>query len=123
MASAIRTIVNDLLDQSNPAQSGQQEEDLEGEAEGGPKTAEVPDPDPISTSDLLSQVNFSPDLIPEQHMKLEEVVLKNNKAFSLDGHLGHYGAKVKIPLQPDAEEVSLHIFLFLQRKEQPLTSK
>ena len=30
-ASAIRTIVNDLLDQSNPAQSGQEEE-LEGEA-------------------------------------------------------------------------------------------
>ena len=34
-ASAIHTIVNDLLDQSNPAQSGQEEEDLEGEAEGG----------------------------------------------------------------------------------------
>ena len=31
-ASVICTIANDLLDQSNPAQSGQEEEELEGEA-------------------------------------------------------------------------------------------
>ena len=77
-ASAICTIVSDLLDQSNPAQSGQEEEE-EGEAERGCKTAEVPDPDPISTLDLLSQVNFSPDLTPEQCKKLVEVVLNQEQ--------------------------------------------
>ena len=79
-SAAIKTIVNDLLDRPNPAQSGQEEEELEGEADGGPKTAEVPDPDPISTADLLSQVNFSPDLTPEQRLELEKVVLGNKDA-------------------------------------------
>ena len=80
------------------------------EAERGCKTAEVPDPDPISTLDLLSQVNFSPDLSPEKRAELEAVVLKNKDAFGLDGRLGHYDAKVRVPLRPDAKEVSLPPF-------------
>ena len=70
----------------------------------------VPKPDPVLEANLLSQVNFSPDLTPEQRKELEEVVLKNKEAFGLDGRLGHYDAKVKIPLRPDAKEVSLPPF-------------
>ena len=36
-SAAIKTIVNDLLAKPNPAQSGQEEEELDGEVEGGPK--------------------------------------------------------------------------------------
>ena len=109
-SQAIKAIVSDLLDKPTDATSGQEEEGLEGELEGGPKTAEVPDPDPIPASDLLSQVNFSPDLSPEQRAELEEVVLKNKDAFGLDGRLGHYDAKVTVPLRPDAKEISLPPF-------------
>ena len=109
-SAVIKTIVNDLLDKANPAQSGQEEEEVEGEAEGAPKTAEVPDPDPIPESELLLQINFSPDLNPEQCKELEQVVLKNKDTFGLNGHLGHYNAEVKIPLHPGAKEVSLPPF-------------
>ena len=111
-SETIKTIVNNLLDrnQEDPITSGQEEDILEGELKGGPKTAEVPDPDPIPTSELLSQVNFSPDLTEDQRKALEEVVLKNKDAFGLDGRLGHYDAKVQIPLRENAKEVSLPPF-------------
>ena len=70
----------------------------------------MPDPDPIPSSELLSQVNFSPDLTPEQRQQLEQVVLENADAFGLNSRLGHYDAKVRIPLRPDAKEVSLPPF-------------
>ena len=69
-----------------------------GELSGGPKTAEVLDSDPIPSSTLLLQINFSLDLTPDQRSKLEVVVLEHAEAFGLDGRLGHYDAKVQIPL-------------------------
>ena len=59
---------------------------------------------------LLSQIKFSTDLTPDQRIKLEAIVLENADAFGLDGRLGHYDAKVHIPLRPDAKEVSLPPF-------------
>jgi hypothetical protein len=41
---------------------------------------------------------------------LEEVILKNEDAFSLDGRLGNYPAKVKIRLKPDSNPISLPPF-------------
>ena len=96
-AAAIQAVVHDLLDKPTASPSDQ-EGGESGELSGGPKTAEVPDPDPIPSSTLLSQINFSPDLTPDQCTKLEAVVLKNADAFGLDGRLGHYDAKVHIPL-------------------------
>ena len=49
-SQAIKAVVSDLLDKPSDVTSGQEEERLEGELEGGPKTAEVPDPDPIPAS-------------------------------------------------------------------------
>ncbi len=93
-----------------------QEREATGELQGGPKTAEVPDPDPILKSELLKEVKFSPDLTKEQKTLLEEIVLKKHKAFGLDGRLGHYNAQVKIPLCSDAKEVSLPPFMVSPEK-------
>ncbi len=109
-SQAIQSTVHDLLVHPT-ASSTDQEEVTAGELKGGPKTAEVPNPDPVSKSELLKEVNFSPDLIPEQKELLEEIVLKRHKAFGLDGRLGHYNAYVKIPLCPNAKEVSLPPFI------------
>lgn len=75
--------------------------------EGGPKSAELPDPDPIARSDLLEAVDIPTHLSPEQRTRLEKIIVKNEQAFGLDGRLGEYQAKVTIPLKPDAKEVCL----------------
>ena len=78
-------------------------------AEVGPKTAETP-PEDIAEEDLLKEVGFSEHLLPEQRQALETVVAKHKLAFSLNGRLGHYDAKVEVPLKPDAKPVSLPPF-------------
>lgn len=75
--------------------------------EGGPKTGEAPDPEPIKREDLFSAVDIPTHLSTEQKKWIEEVVVKNSKVFGLDGCLGEYQAKVRINLRPDAKEVSL----------------
>ncbi|KLO04778.1 hypothetical protein SCHPADRAFT_840218, partial [Schizopora paradoxa] len=78
--------------------------------EGGPKTAEAP-PIPCESDQLLEEINFSPDLTPEQLKLLQEVVLKNSDAFGLNGKLGHYDKTfVEIPLKPNAQPISLPPF-------------
>jgi len=39
-----------------------------------------------------------------------EVLLLNENAFGLDGQLGHYPAKVEIPLRDGSKEISLPLF-------------
>ncbi|KZS86485.1 hypothetical protein SISNIDRAFT_420831, partial [Sistotremastrum niveocremeum HHB9708] len=78
-------------------------------AEGVPKTAETP-PDDVKTSDLLKALDFSKDLTAEERTAIEEVVLKNSKAFGLDGRLGTHESKVDVPLKPDSKPVSLPPF-------------
>ncbi|KLO04747.1 hypothetical protein SCHPADRAFT_813623, partial [Schizopora paradoxa] len=104
-AAAVKSYVDDRFKSDEDAA---RDADFPGEdeLEGGPKTAEAPDPDPIPSSQLLSEVHFSPDLSPEQRTKLEAVVSKHPDAFSLDGRLGHYDSQVKVPLQPDSKPVS-----------------
>jgi hypothetical protein len=63
---------------------------------GGPKTAEAPDPTPIPSSRLLKEVNFNPQLAGEQLKRLQSVIVKNAKAFGLDGRLGKHATKVRI---------------------------
>ncbi|TDL13217.1 hypothetical protein BD410DRAFT_679745, partial [Rickenella mellea] len=118
-SQAIKSMVSDLL--KLPAVNSQ---DLGGEGQeefklsGGPKTAETSDPDPVPSSKLLSEIHFSPDLTKEQRKELEKVVLHHEKAFGLDGRLGHYNAKVQIPLREDAKEVSLPPFGTSPEKKQ-----
>ena len=78
-------------------------------AEGGPKTAEAP-PEEIKENDLIKAVDFSEYLSEDQRIRLQQTVAKHKLAFSLNGRLGHYDAKVEIPLKTDAQPVSLPPF-------------
>ncbi|KZP33334.1 hypothetical protein FIBSPDRAFT_716128, partial [Athelia psychrophila] len=77
--------------------------------EGGPKMAEVPEED-IASSEVLKELDINPELPPEKRKQLEEVILRNQIAFGLDGRLGHLDARVQIPMKPGAKEVSLPPF-------------
>lgn len=85
----------------------EEEIELSKEVEGGPKTAELPDPDPIPSDQLFSEMHFGDQLTEEQKRKLEKIILKNSSAFGLDGRLGNYPAQVEINLRPGTKEISL----------------
>ncbi len=46
----------------------------------------------------------------KQSQKVQEVILKNQQAFSLDGRLGTHDTHVKICLKPNSQPVSLPPF-------------
>ena len=105
-ARLIKSIAQDL---DTPSTSFTLPEDslpIEEALSGGPKTQELP-PEVIPSNQLLSEIDFSPDLTQSQRSKLEKVVQQYNKAFGLNGQLGNYDAKVEITLRPGATEVSL----------------
>ena len=79
------------------------EDDL---SKAGPKTQEVP-AEEVSKSQLLQEIDFSPDLKDSQLHALHKIVNKHYNAFGLDRRLGNYDAKVEIQLRPGASEVSL----------------
>ncbi|KAJ3871382.1 hypothetical protein F5051DRAFT_463792 [Lentinula edodes] len=74
--------------------------------EGGPKTAELP-PGKVEQNQLLTEVDICTELSKDQRMQLEQIILKNEEAFGLDGRLGNYAEKVEVPLLPNAQPVSL----------------
>ena len=74
----------------------------------GPKLAEVPVHEDISSKELLSSLNFNPKLLKSERGHLEQVVLQNSKAFSLDSRIGSYSdIKYSIKLKDDAEPISM----------------
>ena len=78
------------------------QETLELDKDGltsGPKAQELP-PKVIPASQLLSKLDFSPDLNPQQRSALEKVVSQSQNAFGLDGRLCNYNPKVEINLRP-----------------------
>jgi hypothetical protein len=75
--------------------------------QGGPKTAESPDPEPIPSSRLLQEIQFSPNLSPDQRQRLETVILQHAGAFGLDGRLGEFPSHVEIHLKEGARPISL----------------
>lgn len=104
-AYAVRTLVQEVrkLDKDEDQDVAETFEEI-GE---GPKTAELPDPEPVASEALLSSVDLPSHLTSEQREALEKIVISHKDAFGLDGKLGHYNAKVRIPLRSDAKEVSL----------------
>ncbi|KIJ32727.1 hypothetical protein M422DRAFT_184147, partial [Sphaerobolus stellatus SS14] len=82
----------------------------EGELLGGPKAAEMA-PDDVPSINLISEVDIFKDLSPDQCQRLEAILRKNESAFGLDGRLGHYPAKVEIPLREGAKESSSPPFI------------
>lgn len=102
-AGAVKTLINEL----KPSEPADPEVEAVPEIDGGPKTAAVPDPDVVPKEELLKVVDLPDHLTHEQRAQLEKVIVKNEKAFGLDGRLGHHETRVKINLRPGAKEVSL----------------
>jgi len=74
----------------------------------GPKTAEVPPMEDVLAKDLLTTLDFNPKLTSNQKSRLEQVILGNSRAFSIDGRIGRYeGIQYPIYLKENAQLVSL----------------
>ena len=74
----------------------------------GPKTAEVPEFEDIPKESLIAALDINPCLNPRQKKALEKVLIKNHKAFSLDGRIGHYDKlKYEIKLKEGTQPISL----------------
>jgi hypothetical protein len=105
-------VARSITEISSKAQRNATEADdplAEEPIEGGPKTSDVPE-ESIPGSQLLTEVDISPDLTTEQHQDLEAMILRNQLAFGTDGRLGNYEVKVEIPMKPGSEPVSLPPF-------------
>ncbi|KIJ30038.1 hypothetical protein M422DRAFT_146989, partial [Sphaerobolus stellatus SS14] len=76
------------------------------EAQGGPKTQELP-PEFVSSTRLSTEVNINPDLSKEQQIRIQNVLKQRQAAFGLDGPLGNYEAEVEIKLKPGSQPISL----------------
>lgn len=93
----------------------------ENELVGGPKSAEIPSND-VTLSGLFDEIDISQGLRPSQVKGLRGIILKNQEVFGLDGRLGHYPAKVEIPLKEGAKEISLPPF-FTSPKSREIINK
>lgn len=74
--------------------------------EGGPKTAEVPESS-LAQDQWYLKIDISEALDQEQREKIRDIVRKNDSAFAIDGHLGHYDEEVEIPLLPGTKPISV----------------
>ena len=77
--------------------------------EGGPKVAELPE-DPVDSERLIEVLDINPELPASKRKEIQDVIIKNQRAFGLDDCLGHLDQTIKIPLKPDAKEISLPPF-------------
>ncbi|QRW02596.1 Retrovirus-related Pol polyprotein from transposon [Ceratobasidium sp. AG-Ba] len=100
-------LINSLMKEEKVPPPTEEEIELSKQPEGGPKTAELPDPEHIPKDRLVAEINWGDTLTPEQKRALEKVVLKHHKAFGLDGRLGNYPEEIEIPLRPGTKEISL----------------
>ncbi|QRW17991.1 Retrovirus-related Pol polyprotein from transposon [Rhizoctonia solani] len=101
------TLVQAMVQRKAEEKPTAQEEELMKSPEGGPKTAEVPDPEPVPSDRFLQEVNFSEHLTPNQRAKLEKVLRKYELAFGLDGRLGTHNTQLEIRLRPGTKEISI----------------
>src|SRR5258708_27865259 len=76
------------------------------EQPAGPKTAEIPDFALIPKEDLIKALDINPRLDSQQKKKVQDVLIRNHLAFSLDGRIGKYeGIQYEIRLTPDTQPV------------------
>ncbi len=59
------------------------------------------------SSRIIESLDICVDLTLQDRQRVEEVILKNQLAFGLDGRLGTHDARVEIQLQLDAKPISL----------------
>ena len=106
-ALLVKSIASQLSNQGSiPSEDG------EGQAElsGGPKTAEGP-PEDVPSDKLWEELDINKELSTDQLARLRRVIENNKLAFGLDGRLGHYPAKVEIPLREGTKEISMAPFI------------
>lgn len=83
---------------------------LEGDHNWGPKTAEVPDLDPLPDDDIMRYIQLGPDIPEQVKPALEGVLRRNRDAFGVGGRLGHLDLQVPIRLKPDAQPVAVPMY-------------
>jgi hypothetical protein len=71
--------------------------------EGGPKVTELPE-DFVDSKRLIEELDINPELLDVQRKRLQDVIVKNQRAFGLDDQLGHLDVKVQIPFKLEAKE-------------------
>ena len=88
-----------------------EKEDVYSEApvEGGPKVAELSE-DLVDSKRLIEVLDINPELPAVERDRIQEVIVKNHRAFGLDDRLGHLDHAIHIPLEPGAKEISLPPF-------------
>jgi deoxyuridine 5'-triphosphate nucleotidohydrolase len=108
---AFFNMVTSILRRKEESETKSEEQiyqDQQPDLDHGPKLAEVPDPTSILSSELTQVLDFNPRLSNPQKSRLIRVILRNHKAFSLDGRIGEYtDIKYSIKLKPEAIPVSM----------------
>ena len=66
--------------------------------------------DTIDSKRSIEVLNINPELPAVERDRIQEVMVKNHRAFSLDDRLGHLDHAIHIPLKPGAKEISLPPF-------------
>lgn len=69
--------------------------------EGGPKLWDNPGPEDTPSSQLLKEVDINPSLSSQERKEVEDILVKHQEAFGLDGRLGSHDAKVPIRLKDE----------------------
>ncbi|KAG7443846.1 uncharacterized protein BT62DRAFT_901566, partial [Guyanagaster necrorhizus] len=69
--------------------------------EEGPKTTDSPT-DSLSSSDIFDTLDIFPDLTDGQQQCLQDMIIRNQSAFSLDGKLGTHKTQMEIKLKTEA---------------------
>ena len=59
---------------------------------------------------LCSAYSCNPELPAVERDRIQEVIVKNHRAFGLDDRLGHLDHAIHIPLKPGAKKISLPPF-------------
>ncbi len=85
--------------------------------EGGPKTADLPDPKDYTSSQLWELLDVG-DLPAHLKEKAWSMLSKHVQAFSFDGRLGNYPAKARIRTIEGANPISLPMYASLPAKRQ-----
>ena len=64
----------------------------------------------VDSKRLIEALDINPELPAVERDRIQEVIVKNHRAFGLDKRLGHLDHTNHIPLKPRAKEISLPPF-------------
>ncbi|KAJ3979041.1 hypothetical protein F5890DRAFT_1390540, partial [Lentinula detonsa] len=56
---------------------------------------------------LLEEIDICKELSADRVKALQQILVRNEEAFGLDGRLGNYPEEVEIPMLPNAKPIAL----------------